>query len=274
MAGQLDCFHLKGSDGGFNTKQKDIFQQLESLETKYKNDLVKRFSTDDDEDNKGEHRDVDGSASFRVPKTMPSKTTRGRDRFSGDRKEWSNNESQYRDSEYNKDKHSTWNNKRRSRQQDYSNPAKWTKYSLEDTDIGSESQNKKIAFQFLAEQRARNTDSTTNVVANLDDKITFSKPLAKEVNDTGKTNPKMYGNVFRMEECVVGAPKKLKAKTDRKPKAESMPSIHVQLDLKYLDASDEEDPLTKGKNKQEGEEKIMFRKNKQRKSIRKRDEDT
>ncbi|XP_071955819.1 uncharacterized protein [Antedon mediterranea] len=263
----LDSFSLKGCDKGFNNKKKGIFEQIETLETKYNSNLIDRFSTDDKE----QSCDVDtkNPEMFRTPSERPS---RRRDQTCREKLESSMrkgcedyNEKPYTSrKDYNNRKYSTtFNNKRKSRH-DFSDPAKWTKYSLEDVEIDSESKNTSTALEFLAEQRNRNSDSVVEEGVNLNDKITFSKPSGKEVVDLETKPTKMYGSVYRMPECVVGAKKKNISQRSHQDGSKISAGGSVQLEFDF------EDGQESNKDNSEEMKTNMFKKIKQKKFIRKR----
>lgn len=168
-------FDLKGDSADFRTKKVDVFGSLDDIEKSYQSNLAVRSEDDKDaEADSSELRDDAVSnfddGGFKRPRS-PGRSHRSA--YSRRR--------EFRTKAWSRREDSKWrNNKTADFEQ---NPAKWKRYSLEETSVCGNTQNSRVAFDLIRQLKQRREEgkgtNQDSAPADLGQKIVFSKPEAK-----------------------------------------------------------------------------------------------
>jgi hypothetical protein len=220
MDNKADMFSLTGTSSGFESRAASIFSALDVTADRSK-------------------KQTDGNADadeFLMPPPRPIRTTQKEKRLTtkvSDRKR------HFRDL--------------RPTPDHVLHPERWQKYSLEDTELSSDSQNKQAAFAFLAELRERK--SLTKVQeTEFPPKFVYRKQSKGESCKTGESDSvqshvdsqRSGSGKTVLKEYVVGASQPRKRKTKSRPcdKDPTVTTTHVQTAPKLSHLEDEDDDDT------------------------------
>ena len=211
------AFSLTGTSTGFESRAASVFSALEETVDKNKGEKLCKADVED----------------FLMPPPRPVTTTQKEESFTT---KVSDKRRHLRD--------------RRITPDHIIHPEKWQKYSLEDTDLSTDSQNKQAAFAFLAELRERKSHTKEQALEKSNYSPKFKKPREGARLKTGKSgsiqSQRNSENSARgktvLKEYVVGVsqPRKRKATNPvcgEMPAARTMPTT---LMLSHLEEEEGE----------------------------------
>ncbi|XP_071795434.1 uncharacterized protein [Asterias amurensis] len=184
-----------------------------------------------------------------------------------------------------------WNRRprggRRQPPDHFVNPEKYTKYSLEETNMCGNAANRSVALGFLNDLKKRKEEESTSSIETEvceDGKHVFQKPVLSKESTEQSPKRKVYGSVYKMADYEVGMsssvqkPKKLKLMDSLKQKIDDHVLDHLS-DNTVTRINQSEDSFTQeesmsNQSEQDKESRFKSRKFKQRKRLRERTDDS
>lgn len=234
-------FDLKGDSADFRSKKSDVFGSLDDIEKSYQTNLAGRLE-EEVERNPGGSRDEvatrfdDGG--FKRPRSPGGQVQRSA--YSRRR--------EFRTKAWSRRDDFKWENETPDFKK---NPAKWKRYSLEETSLCGNAQNSRVAFDMIRQLKKRREEAAgmekETKPADLSQKVVFSKP---EARTDILAKAESHGDIHRMPEFNFGS--KNPGKKSQRPNLESSTtteehSANVQVSLEYLD--DERDEHAERKDR-------------------------